>query len=94
MQQFFANGERGAKTTQGPSPLLARWYNRALAYVVRDDELRFGESVFISCSSLLLVSLFGALGFVFHYSKLNLTLHVVNAVNDDANFVADGVGFL
>src|SRR5690242_18540590 len=45
-------------------------------------------------SPLLLVPLVGALGFVFQHGELDLPLHVVNAVNDHANFVADGVGLL
>ena len=40
------------------------------------------------------MSFLGSLGLVFHYGELNLPLHVVNAVNDDANFVANGVGLL
>jgi len=45
--------------------------------------------------SSLLVALFRPLGLLlFHHRELDFPLHVVNAVNDDANFVADGVGLL
>jgi hypothetical protein len=40
------------------------------------------------------VRLFSPLGLVFQHGKLDFLLHVVNAVNDHANFVADGVGLL
>ena len=44
--------------------------------------------------SSLLVAFFAAFGLFFHYGELDFPLHVVNAVNDHANFVADGVGLL
>ena len=44
--------------------------------------------------SSLLMPLFCPLGFVFHHGKLDFLLHMVNAVNDYTNFIADGVGLL
>lgn len=43
---------------------------------------------------LLFGTIVGPFGFVFHYGELDFLLHVVNAVNDHAHFVADGVSFL
>ena len=42
--------------------------------------------------SSLLVALVGPLGLVFQYGELDLALQVVNAVHQDADAVADGVG--
>jgi hypothetical protein len=44
--------------------------------------------------SSLLVALFAAFGLVLQHGELDFLLHVVNAVNDYANFVADGIGLL
>jgi hypothetical protein len=44
--------------------------------------------------SSLLMPLFGALGLVFQHGELDFPLHVVDAINDHANFVADGIRFL
>lgn len=44
--------------------------------------------------SALLVALPGPFGLVFHHGELDFLLHVVNAVNDHADFVADGVALL
>src|SRR6185437_5583444 len=44
--------------------------------------------------SSLLGALFAAFGLFFHHGELDFALHVVNAVNDNANFVADGVCLL
>ena len=44
--------------------------------------------------SAFLVPLFRPLWFVFQHGELDFALHVVNAVNDHADFVADGVRFL
>src|SRR6185437_8304240 len=44
--------------------------------------------------SSLLGALFAAFGLFFHHGELDFALHVVNAVNDNANFVADVVCLL
>src|SRR5229473_4568344 len=45
-------------------------------------------------SPLLLRSLVGALGFVFQHGELDFLLYVINAVNDHAHTVADGISLL
>lgn len=80
------NGCQRKKRLLGTKKKAVGWKEQPISieYAVRAGAL-----------SSLLVFLIGPLGFLFfHHRKLDFLLHVVDAINDNAHFVADGVGLL